>query len=121
MNQKTLLLVALAITSFLCGAVRQYFTPGVAQAPSDIAFVLTGTLVVFLWYRIDSNIRNYQRSALLNVGVIALTIIVLPYYFFRSRGAKGGFLALGWFLAFLVVSYALDLAGGHATYYALQS
>jgi hypothetical protein len=120
MNQKTLLLVALAIASFLAGAVRQFLTPGVAQAPSDIPFLLVGTLLVFLWYRIDSTTRNYQRSALLNVGVIALTAIALPYYFFRSRGVRGGFLALAWFIVLLVASYALDLVGSHATYHAFQ-
>ena len=58
---------------------------------------------------------------MLNVGVIAVAVIALPYYFFRSRGAKGGFRALGLFIVAVVASYLLDMAGGLLIYYAVQS
>jgi len=122
MNPKTLLLVALAVLSFLSGAVRQYSVPGGdLVTPSDVGFALVSILLIFLWYRFDTDIRNYPRSLWLNVGVIAVAVIALPYYFFRSRGTKGGFRALGWFMILLIAFYALDLAGGYLTYYVLQS
>lgn len=121
MSQKTLLLIALAAASFLAGAVRQYFDPGEFFARSDIAFFLLGTTLIFLWYRADSDAHNYKRSALLNIGVVAFAVIALPYYFFRSRGAKGGLVALGYFILALALSSALDTGGGYLTYYVLQS
>ena len=79
------------------------------------------TLLVFLWYRVDSSMRNYPRSLWLNVCIIAVTVIALPYYFFRSRGARGGLVALGLFILLLAASYALDVAGSYFTYYVLQT
>lgn len=121
MHPRTLLLVALAVLSLLSGAVRQYFFPGADLAPSDVPFALLGTVFVFLWYRVDSDVHNYRRSLLLNVGVIAITAFALPYYFFRSRGPKGGFIALGWFIVALAASVALDGVGGNFAYHVLQS
>ena len=39
----------------------------------------------------DSTLRSYERSALLNIGVVAVAVIALPYYIIRSRekGQKG--------------------------------
>ncbi len=120
MSLKTLLLIALAAASFLAGAVRQYFDPGEFFARL-IAFFLLGTTLTFLWYRAASDAHNYKRSALLNIGVVAFAVIALPYYFFRSRGAKGGLVALGYFILVLALSSALDTGGGYLTYYVLQS
>jgi hypothetical protein len=120
-NQKTAFLVALAMISFFSGAVRQYVSPGEFFAQSDIAFFVLGAPLIFLWYRADSDARNYKRSALLNTSVVALALVALPYYFFRSRGAKGGFVAIGYFIVALVLSSILDTAGGYFTYYVLQS
>jgi len=120
-SSKTLVLVALAIVSFMSGAVDQYFYPGVTFPPTAMVYMVLGLLLLFAWYRLDADQRGYRRSPFLNVGVILFAIVALPYYFFRSRGAKGGFLATGAFLGAYVVCSALLTAGIYAAYYGLQA
>jgi hypothetical protein len=54
------------------------------------------------------------------VGVVGLGLIALPYYFFRSRGARGGATALALALLCLVAMGLLTTAGEYATYYGWQ-
>lgn len=120
MKPKTAVVVTLAVVSFLQGIVSQYWFPGRVQPPSELAFVPTFSLLVFIWYRIDTDQRAYRRTPLLSVGVVGLTALALPYYFFRSRGASRGFLALGVFVLALLATGLLNLAGEYFAYYVLQ-
>jgi hypothetical protein len=86
-RSKTVILIILAILAFVQGAVGQFFYPGQVFSRSDIIFSLVGLALVFAWYRIDAEERNYRRSIGLNIAIVAVTIIAFPYYFFRSRGA----------------------------------
>lgn len=45
---------------------------------------------IFWWYHVDKAEKGYRAGPLMNVGVIALTIIALPIYFIRTRGWKRG-------------------------------
>jgi hypothetical protein len=120
-NSKNVVLLILAALSFVYGAVSQYLFPGRVQPPSDLAFVPLFALLIFIWYRLDTDQRAYRRTPLLNVGVVALAVFALPYYFFRSRGARGGFLALGLFTLCLVAAVLITVAGQYFAYYVLQS
>ncbi|QRP63226.1 hypothetical protein I6J77_14050 [Rhodanobacter sp. FDAARGOS 1247] len=115
MKPKTVVLMLFAVSSFLSGALGQYFAPSGAQSPSDIPCMLAGVFLIFVWYRIDSEQRSYRRSVWLNISVVALAIFAMPYYFFRSRGIKGGFVASGVFLLACVASVFLTGAGHFAT------
>ena len=121
MSLKAWVLVALAFCIFLAGAVGQYIRPGADSAPSDIWFMGPSALLIFLWYWLDTNERGYRRSVWLNFGVVALALFALPYYFFASRGAKQGSIALGLFVLALPASGLLVIAGQYAMYYAVQS
>ena len=120
-NPKSYVLAGLALCAFLSGAMGQYMRPGANTAPSDIWFIGASVLLVFLWYWLDTMQRSYRRTPLLNFGVIALGIVALPYYFFRSRGAKGGFIALLLSILTLLFLGFVGTGGQWATYYALQS
>jgi hypothetical protein len=64
----------------------------------------------FCWYRLDSDAHQYRRTALLNVGVVMLAIVAVPYYLVRSRpaGQKGrALLRLAGFCLVLVVAAGL--------------
>jgi amino acid transporter len=98
------------------GFMRQWLTPGEAISALDVAFTFTGAFLIFLWYRADTNARGYRRTALLNVGVVALAVVALPYYFFRSRGAKGGLLATLAFFAVFIAFLILQSVGEYAAY-----
>ncbi len=120
MSPKSIVLLTLAIASLASGAVDQYFYAGVAFPPTALAFTVIGALLIFAWYRLDSTQIGYRRSPWLNVGVIALAIVVLPYYFFRSRGTKRGLIATGLFLLVFIAFNLLAVAGKYATYYLLR-
>ena len=121
MSPKNWVLIALAAASLMSGAIDQYFYPGREFPPTAVAFMVVGVFLIFLWYRMDSNQIGYRRSPWLNVGVIALAIVALPYYFFRSRGAKRGAIATGLFLLVYIASSVLVMTGSLLTYHGLQS
>ena len=121
MSPKNVVLSSLAVGSFASGAIDQYFYPGVEFPPTALVFALIFIILIFAWYRIDSTQVGYPRSPWLNVGVIALGIVALPYYFFRSRGAKRGIVATGVMLLGFIAASGLTAAGSYAAYYGLQS
>jgi hypothetical protein len=121
MGQKAWVLVALGVASFLSGVIDQYFYPGREWPPSAMGFTVIGIFLVFIWYRLDSEQMNYRRSPWLNVGVIAIAIVALPYYFLRSRGLKKGALATLAMLLAIIACNALWIGGTYASYYGLQS
>ena len=66
---------------------------------------------VYWWYYVDKKQREFHSGPMLNVGVIALTIIALPIYFIRSRGWKDGGILLVKALGFWVLIIALAFLG----------
>jgi hypothetical protein len=68
------------------------------------------SFLCFCWYRIDSEARLYRRSRWLNVGIVMLAIVAVPYYIARSRpaGQKGrALLRLAGFCVLLAAAGAL--------------
>ena len=63
---------------------------------------------IFWWYHLDKEARQYRAGPLMNVGVIALTVVALPVYFIRTRGWKRGCVSI---LKGLVVFAAVVLLG----------
>mgnify|MGYP006951121585 CR=1 FL=1 len=121
MNAKHRLVLAIGGTAALSGITGQYFYPSLETPPTTLWFALGGAFLLFAWYRIDAEIVGYRRSLWLNIGVVGLALIALPYYFFRSRGAKRGFAATGLFLLGAIAWSLLTSAGQYAVYYWLQS
>ena len=121
MGPKNCVLVALAVASLLSGVIDQYFYPGHPFPPSAVGFMVVGVFLIFLWYRMDSAQIGYRRSPWLNVGVITLAIVALPYYFFLSRGALKGAVATGTLFLAYVASGMLTVAGSYLAYYGLQN
>lgn len=68
----------------------------------------------FCWYRIDSEARRYRRSRWLNVGIVMLAIVAVPYYIVRSRPAGQKGRALLRLAAFCVLLGAAGALGGIA-------
>jgi len=120
-NTKLVVFCALMLSAVLSGFARQLLAPNEVVAPSDILFMLVGVFLLFVWFRLDSDERSYRRSALLNVGVIALAVVVLPYYFFRSRGFARGLAASVLFLVAGLMYSLLQYVGAHLSYLAGRS
>jgi hypothetical protein len=109
MNIKTLSLLILALISFAAGALGKLYFPGSAL-PSLISRLISLPFI-FVWYRADARERAYPRSTGLDIAVLITPVFVLPYYFFRSRGAKRGSVACLLLALAVLVSLALSAAG----------
>jgi hypothetical protein len=83
----------------------------VATVASTILF----SILIFAWYWVDSRSRSFYRSSFLNVGVIAIAIVAVPYYLARNR-TRGerlkAFANLGCFLVLLVLALMVGSIAG---------
>lgn len=118
--KKKLIIVTLGITAFASGALAQYLAPGQFYSPSDAPLRFLAVTLLFLWYHVDSEQRGYRRSGLLNVAVVCMAAVALPYYLFRSRGARRGAAALLLALGGVGACWALEWIGHDLVYYAIQ-
>lgn len=121
MKRKHLIIVLYAMLAFAVGMAREYFYPGQAMSPVDLWTMPLSVFLVFWWYWLDTVQHAFRRSPWLNVGVVALSLIALPCYFFRSRGFRRGAIATGLFLLAVLASGVLTLIGQYATYYGVQN
>lgn len=120
MSKKNWILIAFGVFAFLNGATSQYLVGSSARAPAQLCFMLIAVGFYFAWYYFDSEAIGYRRGKLLNVGVVALAIVALPYYFFRSRGLKTGLVYTALFLLVVIAWLALHAIGAYAVRLALQ-
>lgn len=117
---KKQILIAILLVMALDGALdASYAANGMSQPLTWSApLTLCVSFLSFLWYRIDSDEQNYQRSRGLNIAMIVLAIVAMPYYLLRSRphGQKvRGLLRCLGFGALMVLSSAVGaLLSGHA-------
>ncbi len=117
-DNRVIVLISLAVIGFAEGLARQLLAPGQPFAQADLPFVILTAGLVFTWYRMDSRRCGYRRSPVLDVMVVAIAILALPYYFFRSRGLVGGLRATG-LLVLAGIGYSvLQFCGETAAYYA---
>jgi drug/metabolite transporter (DMT)-like permease len=66
---------------------------------------------IFAWYYFDSHERAFRRSALLNVAVVALAVLAVPYYLIRSRESGKRLGAFLCFLGAVILAIAIYGAG----------
>ena len=111
MNSKAWTIIGFILLGAVSGGVRQYLFPGQEFALSDIWFLPVFVFLTFYWYYLDSKERALRRPIWLDVGTVAISIVFLSVYFFRSRGFKRGLLATG--VALLVfIANSIANAGG---------
>jgi len=115
-----IILGAIGLLGLLDGIVSQYLFPQRYYPPSDIPFMIAVTLLVFSWYRLDTEQYGYRRTRWLNIGVVAFAVLALPYYFFRTRGAKNGFIATGIFVVAVLIYSMLQSVGQYIILYGIQ-
>ncbi|MGD2112797.1 MAG: hypothetical protein PVI50_05375 [Gammaproteobacteria bacterium] len=112
MSGKTVVLALLALAALLAGLLDPLF--GVAGAGAvwfDMVLSLGCAVLVFSWYYLDTEERAYRRTPLLNIMVVAVGVVAIPYYLFRSRGATQGLRASGLFLLALLMWFVLASTG----------
>jgi hypothetical protein len=102
----------LAAISFISPLAERLATGRVeALSTFGLAETVVSLVVLFWWYHLDKQQRNYQAGKLMNAGVLVAAVIALPIYFIRTRGWRGGAIASAVGAAFIGVTYVLGELG----------
>ncbi|MBT9613849.1 MAG: hypothetical protein IV108_11365 [Burkholderiales bacterium] len=113
MKKKTTLLTAFFVASFIASACDIWFSglKGTTQIAAFWVPIIIITGIVFAWVHTDSAERQYQRFALLNIGIVGLALVFVPVYLFKSRPSGAKAKALGYFCALFLGYIAISYAG----------
>jgi CDP-diglyceride synthetase len=104
-----LLLVYIAALSAMASYLE---VMGIAEPQwSVILTSLLAASLIFWWYWADSTSRSYRRSPLLNIAVVAVAFVAVPYYLVRSRERGRRLPALGKMLGFFVLMVVALIVG----------
>lgn len=104
-RMKQQVLLAFAALSFVSGATSP---PDPTASSLEILWIVLMAWLIYLWYRLDSEQRGFQRSPGLSAVVVLIAAVGIPWYLWQSRGPREGRLAilqaLGVFLGALMLS-----------------
>lgn len=76
-----------------------------------VATSMVFSLLCFWWYWLDASARSYRRTPLLNVAVVALAVLAIPYYVIRSRPRGEKLKALARLVGFVMLTVVASLVG----------
>jgi hypothetical protein len=82
-------LVGVLVTGVLAGLADALLANavGTPKLVADFGPLVVGLAFIFAWLHYDEHQYTYRRSALLNMGIVALAILFVPVYLIRSRPA----------------------------------
>ncbi len=73
-------------------------------------------ILVFFWFLSDANELSVKPSFGLKIGVIALSILFIPYYRFKNTGFKNGVIFISrifWlYLLVVIIIFTIYMASG---------
>jgi hypothetical protein len=91
-RQKQATLIALIGVSLVLGIVDVALGFPLTESPGRLAFTLGGNLALLLigfrWLQIDAVELDIRRPNWLNVGIILLAAVFVPYYLYKTRPAN---------------------------------
>jgi hypothetical protein len=110
-------LLALLVAIMVSSTVDAYLQAHHIWVPGwwHVSSTLVLSLLIFGWYYFDSEVRSYPRSMLLNIAVVGVAIVAVPYYVVRSREKGKKLIAIFKLLGFCTLSVvfaALDQVVG---------
>jgi len=97
----------------LFAAIDTYLASHHIHAPDwwQITSILVLGAILFCWYYFDSNDRSFSRSKWLNIGIIAIGILAIPYYLVRSRERGYKLKSLLNFVGMAILSFVVVMLG----------
>jgi hypothetical protein len=112
MSSKKILALLLLYIAALSGMAEYLDARRIAEPQwSVMVTTMAGSLLVFWWYWTDSSSRSYSRSPLLNVAIIAVGILAVPYYLLRSREKGQRLVAFAKLFGFALLMVAASIIG----------
>jgi CDP-diglyceride synthetase len=81
------LLTAIAALCVAQGYVEGYFEFRHQHEPRWWwhLYVIVATALIYAWYYYDSEVRGFHRTKWLNIAVVGLAVVAIPYYVFQSN------------------------------------
>ena len=116
-QRKASTIAAMFGVALVLGVLNVALNPDVMQDARLTGTQIVGNLVLlflgFRWLAIDSAQLDIRRPLWLNVCIILLAIVFVPYYFYKTRPAGRRGLAIAGFFA-MVVAVSLAMSFGAA-------
>lgn len=88
-RQKTAAITAMLGVSLVTGIVVSALAPDAAETGMPLGIQVTANIVLlvlgFRWLYADSAQLDIRRPAWLNVGIVLLAAVFVPYYFYKTR------------------------------------
>ena len=106
-------LFALLFIAVLGGVMNGFASSRHAAQPLlwTHATSLVSSFLCFVWYCRDGDARSFIRSRWLNVAMIALTALTIPYYLWRTRPRGQRARAIVRYIGFAVLLSIVTAAG----------
>ncbi|GAA0714443.1 hypothetical protein [Dokdonella soli] len=91
-RQKQTTLIALVGASVVLGIVDAALALPLTDSPGRLAFTFGGNLALlilgFRWLQLDAAELDIRRPTWLNVGIVLLAAVFVPYYLYKTRPAN---------------------------------
>ncbi|MBO9741269.1 hypothetical protein J7432_20235 [Xanthomonas axonopodis pv. begoniae] len=110
------LIAGFSVVNGAASAVPGWTSPGI-----DLIWIVVQLLLLFVWLAADSRRLGYRRPAWMNIGIVALAVLFLPVYLYRSRPPGRRLRAFGGLLLAVLGCAALFAAAGMTTELLLSS
>ncbi|MBB4132379.1 hypothetical protein [Xanthomonas sp. 3075] len=110
------LIAGFSVANGAASAVPGWTSPGI-----DLLWVVVQLALLFVWLAADSRRLGYRRPAWMNIGIVALAVLFLPVYLYRSRPPGRRLRAFGGLLLAVLGFAALFIAAGLTTEFVLSS
>jgi hypothetical protein len=94
---QTRVLALLPLAAFFFGCLE--YGPARGPEPGSVLSTIhavSSLAIVGAWFLMDARARGYRASIALKAAMLVITVVALPYYLVRSRGAASGLKALAW-------------------------
>jgi hypothetical protein len=87
MSQKLITFFSIILIGVLDGALSIYTSSPIKlmQLFSKFAPLLLLNLLLFWWLHNDNKQYSFKRSPLFNVGIVAMALVFVPIYIFKTR------------------------------------
>ena len=110
-RQKQAALMALLGASVVLGILEVALGLPMQNAPERLLFTFVGNVALlvlgFRWLQLDARELDIRRPVWLNVGIVLLAAIFVPYYLFKTRPPERRLVAIA---AFFGLVFACMLA-----------
>ena len=93
------------------GVAREWFAPGQFLYAGDVVMLFLLGSIVYRWYDLDARDHAYTRPRTLDVAVIIVGALALPYYFLQTRGQRRGLIAAAYLGLVCALYWLLQSAG----------